>query len=418
MCEKSRLGFMPLTDIGFVYVFFICLYSLIPMFSIYFANADFGILSPKQLRESNIALDEFTNISMRYLIYLLGFMLGYKIFGHLPIIKSSPLKGKLILQTTWILYFLIFIYDFSFQSITGVEISPSYTRVYENADLYSSLPHHIKQIHEIIIGVGYIAKLGLIVSIYSGMFNKFWTRLAIVLVCYELITSISVFGSRTEIAFIMFSLVLTRQIFVKRSGTLKLTIALIIAFMLFFVFGITRGNDISQFFDVISNISAASSTHPLLIDNEFLTLFAGTFEAIKLYETVPIINFFHDVLLLIPQQILPFSKFDPQLWYVENAPIGGFFIMNPIVQGSWGFGVVGIFIRGLVCGVTLFWFANYLVRRTHRAFYLMSYIFSIVFIYYSFRSNSFYFVYLFMYRLLPFGVVILIIRSLAPRKMS
>jgi hypothetical protein len=104
------------------------------------------------------------------------------------------------------------------------------------------------------------------------------------------------------------------------------------------------------------------------MDNEFLTLFGGTYDLLHMkksgfIEDIPLQFKVFDLIMVLPKQILPFEKLDVQQWYVSQSENPGFFMFNPIAQSIIGFGWVELTLRGLFLGFIFTNLRAWCVRR-------------------------------------------------------
>jgi hypothetical protein len=141
---------------------------------------------------------------------------------------------------------------------------------------------------------------------------------------------------------------------------------------------------------------------------EFQTLFAGAYDLLwmknnEVIDSIPLQFRFFDIVMLIPQQLLPFEKINVQNWYIDNSQNPGYFMYNPIAQSILGFGWPELVVRGLALGMALGWLRRWYTRNSADFLKTLLYIWLIVVSYYTIRSTAFYFLASFLiYRFLPF----------------
>jgi hypothetical protein len=95
----------------------------------------------------------------------------------------------------------------------------------------------------------------------------------------------------------------------------------------------------------------------------------------------------------IPQQLLPFEKIDPALWYLDvlgirEGNIG--FMFGVISEAAVGFGAPEMALRGLAVGAIFALIHNWYARNASRFWPTLFYIWLCVWSYYTYRASSFY----------------------------
>jgi hypothetical protein len=189
-------------------------------------------------------------------------------------------------------------------------------------------------------------------------------------------------------------------------------------FACFFIFGVMRGQ-----MSVVANIEnlqtmAYYSKIIFSLANEFQTLFAGAYDLYwmkehGIIENVPLQFFFYDVVMLIPQQLLPFVKIDIQNWYRELSINPSYFMYNPVAQSVLGFGWVDLIVRGALLGLTFAWLRRWYLRNGDNFWKTLLYCFLIIESYYTIRSTPFYNVaHLVIYVFVPLYLLVRLLANL------
>jgi hypothetical protein len=122
-----------------------------------------------------------------------------------------------------------------------------------------------------------------------------------------------------------------------------------------------------------------------------------------------------ELLMLIPQQLLPIEKIDPSIWYLlesRYSETGSGYMFGVQSQAETGWGNPELFVRGILLALVLGFFHRQYVKRPPSFLLTVSYIWLITAIYYSYRAATFYWVTFVAYRLLLFIGMLLAIRHI------
>jgi hypothetical protein len=155
----------------------------------------------------------------------------------------------------------------------------------------------------------------------------------------------------------------------------------------------------------------------LTASNEFEALFGGTYDWYEMKERgvlgdVPWQILAYEPLSLIPQQLLPFTKPDPQEYYVDRSANPGFFMYNPIVQSIAGLGFLELVLRGGVLALLYALFHRWYARNSRSFWATLLYVFLMVWSYYTIRASTFGFLVLLLY---SFGPTVLVLQLIGRR---
>jgi hypothetical protein len=158
--------------------------------------------------------------------------------------------------------------------------------------------------------------------------------------------------------------------------------------------------------------------------NEFQVLMATALHVRDLIEsglTAPPQVSWSEVLMLVPQQLLPIEKIDPSNWYLlvsGFADSGSGFMFGVQSQAEIGWGNLELFVRGVVLALVLGFLHRKYSKRPLSFLLLVSYIWLLTTIYYSYRAGTFYWVTFVIFRLLIFIGAFLVLRRLFRRLFS
>jgi hypothetical protein len=221
-------------------------------------------------------------------------------------------------------------------------------------------------------------------------------------------------GARTEVILIFIAFILLYHRLVRPLKASTATFVLISFLIVFLLFGLIRGGTGLQ---SRSDYLRSADVSPLLLANEFEALFAGTYDLYHMKETgiindVPWQVNLYGFLLLVPQQLLPFEKINPQQWYKDLSPNPSYFIFGPISQAVIGLGWIELFLRGALLGWLFAKIHRWHVLRSHNFWSTLLYVWLMVWSYYTFRSSTFTFVYFIIYRFIPAMLLVYFLHNL------
>jgi len=257
------------------------------------------------------------------------------------------------------------------------------------------MPLILQQIFNIVFSMLFLVKLGLMMMLFLNWHKRSYRLTMYAWLGFMLIGYLVKMGARTELVLTFFVAIIMYHRFVKPLGVGKLVTAGGAIFAGFLIVGAMRGQ--SSFGANVENLQTLSDHSETLfsLSNEFQALFAGTYDLFwmkghGIIENVPQQFLFNDVVMLVPQQLLPFTRIDVQNWYVELSANPGFFMFNPIAQSVLGFGWADLIIRGILLGVMFGWLRRWYLRNSADFFKTLLYCFLIIQSYYTIRSSPFY----------------------------
>jgi hypothetical protein len=125
-----------------------------------------------------------------------------------------------------------------------------------------------------------------------------------------------------------------------------------------------------------------------------------------------------ELLMLIPQQLLPIEKMDPSDWYLVMSHMdetGSGYMFGVQSQAEIGWGNAELFIRGVVLASVLSFLHRQYSKYDTSFVATVSYTWLLTIIYYSYRAGTFYWLTYAVFRLLVFICVFLVIRHALSR---
>lgn len=424
-----RRGQLPLADLGTFTVLAICIYTTIPPIQFLISGMKFTINSALPLYDYSPTPQEFGEFTWWYVVYLLCFVISYLATdSRNSILEEKPTKpNQSTVNILILVVILLTIATYSLDYWYGINQNVTYgtDEMLSSYDTLLKMPALFRQIYGVITsnGIFFIAKLSILIVIFINWENRFSRNILFVWLFIMLISNILWMGARTELVLTFLAVAIMYHQFVK-----KLTLKQILPlgggiFLVFMIMGFMRGSatlsgNISFLRTIISDIDQVAS-----INTEFQSLFGGNYDLLQMVKKgnlgeIPVQFTLYDLIMIVPQQILPFEKLNVQNWYVSLSHSSGYFMFNPIGQAIIGFGWLELILRGLILGFAFAKIRIWYVKRSSSFWVTLFYFYLIIISYYTIRSTAIYIVLVsILYRFIPFYLLIRFIsirKSVAP----
>ncbi len=388
-------------DLGVVFSWIVFLYAWLPLMGLTLAQHEYGALQDSRVVNDAPTSSEIVIVGICYLVFLAGF--GYFYRWRRNTIQSSTV---LVMSNGYQVFFAVIIaslmisLSFLFQDLLGLDGGSSYI------DSYVELRHLPRAVQQIMNGLaqsGFAASLAAMVFIISWR-PHFHRYVALAILVFLLVVTFSG-GSRTFGFLLAFAYVICVSIYVKRIKIHHLFLLAIVGLFLFTFSGVFRAGD-----DINTIILAP------LQGGEFVSLFINSIdlhrESVDGWGiVVPWQIQWVDILRFVPQQILPFDKTDPAVWYASNYypdfyAMGGGLAFGAIAESIIGFGITESFVRGAFLGMAYAFVANRCITNHLTPMKVFIYIWFIVMSYQGIRDTTFSVFPRFVFQVLPVIVLL------------
>ena len=398
----ARTRTTPL-EVGTLCAAAIFLYAAIPLINYICSGYQWTIVSDERLFHSNMTPAELGGFSWLNVVYLGAFTGAYLLFRgwvtgtphgifHAP--NSKSVAVLLTLAAILIAFFTIL------QVLTGVKMSASYAEAGEVMQNIQRLPYVVEQISTHLFEVLFTVKITIAVLLVTRFEQKLYRFLLLGWLLLEVILSVTRMGSRSEMVLLLLSVILVYHWWVKPLKTavfLPISAVFLTAFLLL---GIVRSMNQDRTHLTPAEMLATARANPTAVagmTNEFQTLFATAYDLNQRKRSgllaVPWQLYISDFYMMIPKQMLPFTKIDPSQWYLEvigQQDTGVGYMFGVLSQAVIGWGWLELLLRGVVLG--------YLFAKLHRWFIHHGSAFETTIIYtwlcvwshYTYRSTTFY----------------------------
>jgi hypothetical protein len=401
-------GHSPLFHAGFFCAGTALIYITLPALFYVLSGLEWSATSDPRLVLLRTDEEGVAGYVWRGTLYLFSFCLTY-VLGIWNLRRpgataSIPIKGTDIAICACIVA-ACFAYRTAVELTFGVSLSQS------NADIgadpaMQNFPLLVAQFTHNIVAIHGIAKLALIVALI-GMWQNKWAKLAlVVLLSSELFFTLALSGPRTYFAFLVLGALLSYHRLVRPISVPVLAAFSILFLSLLLAYGYLR--------DYSGNVDLSTA-------NEFQILMGTALHVRDMVEgglSAPSQVLWSELLMLIPQQLLPIEKMDPSDWYLVMSHMdetGSGYMFGVQSQAEIGWGNAELFIRGVVLASVLSFLHRQYSKYDTSFVATVSYTWLLTIIYYSYRAGTFYWLTYAVFRLLVFICVFLVIRHALSR---
>jgi hypothetical protein len=421
---NERRKEIPLADLGVITVLAMSYYTVIPPLQFLLSGMQYTDLSARQLYVLAPTPEELGGFTWWYVIYLLAFAVGYLVFDltnrRERINPRPPNNG-----TVWS-FVILFVLFSAFLIVIDLLFGVKQSAVYGSEKMYAAyeallqMPLLFRQFYGIIVsnGMFIIVKLGLLLTIFVKWKKPVYRYAFYTWLLLLFAGNILKMGNRTELVLISLASVIMYHRFVKPLRIIQITSVGMILFAVFMLIGMMRGS-VTFMVNLEKLKHTLDSPNPISSrDNEFQTLFGGNYDLLYmkqsgLIEDVPLQFKVFDLVMVLPQQVLPFEKLDVQQWYINRSENPGYFMFNPIAQAIIGFGWVELILRGLFLGFLFVNLRAWCIRRASSFWATLFYFYLIIISYYMIRATAIYVLLVsVLFRFFPLFFLVLVMRKI------
>jgi hypothetical protein len=406
----------PVFEIGAVYALAVSLYVAYPLTGFLVNRGHYGPYNDVRLFVQEPTTVETGKIAWFFIVHLLAFVAIYRIARGRRVDSGVvvPPVGRLVFWGALLFWLAVEAYFVVLSRAFNLSAG-SYEESYL---VYSRLPLLLAQISGHLVGIRFTAELIVLAFLFTRYRRSRW--LIAGLLGFEAISAAVRLGSRTELVLLLFASAMLYHLCVRRIKLWKLALCGTLGVVAFLAFGIVRSYGM-----------VLGTENPLRIfsfNSEFDALFANALDIHRRKATgeigrLPAVFFYSDLLAVIPQQLLPFTKISPPIWYVNtfypaHAEQGGGLAFGTIAQSLVGAGWIDLILRGGALGFFCGRLHAFHAARRGSFWVLVSYVWATIWVYQSFRNTTFSVLTLFVYRFLPVMLALLSLRFLGRLKES
>ena len=413
---------LPISDVGSFYVLAILAYGALPLLGHWLSGMELTVLSHKRLYLANPSPEEFASIGWLHVVFMIAFTIPYIYFrkANVFVENQSLILSTNALKRLCVVFLLLEGYFVYLKIFAGIDFSTAYdSSLYDHAAKYGQLSIINQQFIAHPWGMLTVVKMALVVWLTSKWRSSLHRNILLAVLTFIILSYLQAPGGRYAIISIFLTVVIAYHQFIQPIKLGRATFYSILLVAAFFAANMYRGQDTSDINLALSVMKEASGGSGGLysIANEFQISYGSIIELKKNLENSALGNIpwqvnFYDVLFVIPQQLLPFDKIDPVVWYTQLTGNPDYFNYGVICESMVGFGLIEIIIRGIVMGVFLAKIHNWFVNRANNFWVALFYIWLSIVIYQSFRNTSMHFLPLFLFQWLPVFVLEMIFINL------
>lgn len=416
-CRYLRAGApLPLFNIGVFAGAFFLLYVIVPPLWLMLSGLSYSVLSDSQLYYYQPSPQEYVKVTWLYVGFYSTFCLVYALVcPSTPIPKVSVAALDRPTMFAFLLVSGVIVATCSVAALAlGVEINPDFaTNIDENYQKLLALPLVVRQLFGILIRLQLVAKLALIYYGTSQWQNRGWRYGTLALLAFTIAQNIIVQGERTDVFALVLAFLFCYHRYVRPFKAKLIIVAAPLMLALFLAAGLLRGGKQTAFgatldkMDLVDLQSLAQLFFTM--PTEFSVIFSGNFGLYQMQlhgemHPSPWTVYAYEPLLLIPQQLLPFEKANPQQMYVDQTPVRpfpGYYMFGPIAQSIIGFGWIELVLRAALLALIFAFLHQKVLREPDRFWTNALYLYMLIFSYYAIRSTTFTFVYFIVFGFFP-----------------
>jgi hypothetical protein len=396
---------LPIVDVGALCALITLVYMALPAIFYIKAGFVFGGQSDARLTIMKTTAADVADFLWYVTAYITALCVAYSLLrgpgmpGPRVEIGASPGAGWALAA----ILALALIYQIGIEHAFHVHLDPTYQQMRDNlaqgnnALGTAQLPLLVAQISHNVLGIGRIAKLGIIAFVFA---RKNWA-LGFVLAAWlvaEGYSTVVAMSARTYFVVLIMAAILSGHRLLRPIGPVLAAVTAVVLIVGVLGFGYVRQGNITSLSDL------------WLVPTEFQSLMASGIsiswqKARGNFHDVPWQIIFSDLVLMIPQQLLPFPKLDVSDWYLQQIgweKTASGLMVGVVAQSKLGFGLAELVIRGAVLGAVLAFIHRQCVRHASSLTSFIIYLWLCTSIYYTYRASTFYIATWAVYRVVPF----------------
>ena len=372
---------MPVFEIGPMFAAVITLYGAIPLFQFQLRNGVYGSASDNRLWVSQPTAEEVGLIGWAHVAFLVAFAVGYLLVRQgrqfeVRMIEEIPNKQ---LMFAVIMLGIVLLLQFGIAIIYDL----SYSTYGESYVVLEKLPQGVKQINGHLSGIGFTLKVVILCAVFLKVANP--VRLVALWLGFEFVLLLVKMGVRTYFMLFFAVAVLFFHVFVRRVSVLALLGVGTSILVVFLLLGSIRNTSLEEAF-AESGIWEQS--------NEMEAVFANALDIMQQKSrnmiSLPPEAQVSELTAFIPQQLLPFQKFDYTQWYARLTyeREGHTSAFGSISQALAGYGWPELLLRGFLTGMAFAGLHRYFAKNSEKWLHCAAYAWLIAMAYHSFRATS------------------------------
>ena len=372
---------MPVFEIGTMFAIVVAIYGFVPLVQYQLRGGVYGAASDNRLWISQPTAEEVGMVGWAHVLFLMSFGIAYLLMrrgSEFEVHSSEDVSWKQ-LMFAGVLLAAAMVVQF------GIEMAfdLSYSTYVESYLVVEKLPQSLRQVYGHLPGIIFTLKLLLLAGVFVRSRNPMY--IVGIWLGIELLMLLVRMGWRTYLMLSIGATLLFFHVYVRRVNSLIL--AGIGAAVLggFLVLGMMRNSALEDAF-VGTGVWEQSNEMEAVFANAVDLMQQRARSTIRLPPEAQI----SELTAFIPQQLLPFQKFDYAQWYAQQTYVtdGYTSAFGTIAQALAGVGWWELTGRGLLIGLIFGGLHRFFANRSERWLYLVAYAWLIAMSYQSFRATT------------------------------
>lgn len=407
----SRDGRLPIFDPGTMFIMATVVYSTVPLIQFWLAGLAFTLYSDFRFWVAQPTAEELGGFAWRHVTLVATFSVTYLLCrgsgrNMAPVHPPNALTGVAIA----IPLIATFVFFGALHAYVGPVVS-----IYAGGagEEYQALPYVLQQVTHILTLVRFTLKQWMLVFLMTQKSFR-WRLVAYIWLAVEVVGTAISLEARTMGALLVLTAIVVYHRVVR---PLKPMYAFGVAAALLsglLVFGVAR--------DFRSTPEERKLMYSMT--NEFQGLFANAYDLRqrKINNRLPPVPpqlHFSDLYMLVPSQLLPFTKVNPSTWYqdvVGTRKTG--FVFGLLAQSVISFDWPDLVVRAALLAMFYAFVHRFYRRRAASFWNTVLHLFILSWAYYAYRSTTFDIFYKLIYYFLPTLAMVLLIRLLLTRPVA
>jgi hypothetical protein len=403
---------LPILDVGVLCALITFVYIAMPTLLYIKSGYRWSALSDPRLVQMNTTPEDIAALLWFVTAYLAAFCAAYLLLRRAGM-PGPDVRVEVAAGDGWALIILLAlgtIYQTEVENSFHINLNPSNQELVANNGV-APLPVFLAQITHNILGILRITMLGIVAFVFA---KKNWvlTLLLAIWLFIEGYLTVSNMGPRAYYAFLIMAVALCYHRMIRPITAVPA--ASIASVLLAGLLGYGYWRDHS--YNSVADILSAATEFQVLLANGLHVSWA---RAHGMLGDVPWHIRFNDLILMIPQQLLPFQKLDMEQWYIRETGLdnhGLGLMFGVVAQSKLGLGLPEIVARGAILGAVLAFIHRQCVKHATNFTVLVLYLWLCTSIYYTYRASTFYIVTWTVYRVFPFVVLFWLLSRLFRRR--